>query len=52
MRSQPFVITARNKRKLEKVVGRPAAVEIAGQPKDLQRLLRAAEAAATSASAE
>lgn len=52
LQSQPFVITTRNKRNLEKVVGRTAAVEIAGQPEDLQRLLRAVEAAGMSASAK
>lgn len=52
LRSRPFVITTRNKRKLEEVVGRTAAVEIAGQPDDLRRLLRAVEAAGKSASAE
>ena len=40
LRSLPFVITTRNKRKLEQVVGRTSVVEIAGQPEDLRRLSR------------
>jgi CheY-like chemotaxis protein len=52
LQSQPFVITTRNKRKLEQAVGRTSVVEIAGQPEDLRRLLKAVEAAATSVSAE
>ena len=43
--------TTRNKRKLEQVVGRTSVVEIAGQPEDLRRLLKAVEAAGTSAPA-
>ena len=50
--SRPVVITTRNKRKLEQVVGRTSAGEIAGQPKDLRRLLKAVETAGRSASAE
>ena len=52
LRSLPFVITTRNKRKLEQVVGRTSVVEIAGQPEDLRRLLKAVEAAGTSAPAK
>jgi hypothetical protein len=52
LQSQPFVITKRNKRKLEQAVGRPSAMEIAGEPEDLRRLLKAVEAAGTAASAE
>jgi CheY-like chemotaxis protein len=52
LRSIPFVITTRNKRKLEQVVGRTSVVEIAGQPEDLRRLLKAVEAAGTSAKAK
>ncbi|HEY9462988.1 MAG TPA: response regulator [Vicinamibacterales bacterium] len=52
LRSIPFVITTRNKRKLEQVVGRTSVVEIAGQPEDLRRLLKAVEAAGTSAPAK
>ena len=50
LRSQRFVVTTRNKRKLEQVVGRTSVVEIAGQPEDLRRLLKAVETAGTSAS--
>ena len=50
LHSQPFVITTRNKRKLEQVVGRTSAVEIAGEPEDLRRLLKAVETAGLSAS--
>jgi CheY-like chemotaxis protein len=50
LQSQRFVITTRNKRKLEQVVGRTSVVEIAGQPEDLRRLLKAVEAAGASAS--
>ncbi len=50
LQSQPFVITTRNKRKLEQVVGRTSAVEIAGEPEDLRRLLKAVETAGLSAS--
>lgn len=50
LRSLPFVITTRNKRKLEEVVGHTSAIEIAGQPEDMRRLLRAVEAAGASAS--
>jgi CheY-like chemotaxis protein len=52
LRSIPFVITTRNKRKLEQVVSRTSVVEIAGQPEDLRRLLKAVEAAGTSAQAK
>jgi CheY-like chemotaxis protein len=52
LQAQPFVVTTRNKRKLEQVVGRTSAIEIAGQPEDLRRLLKAVEAAGTSAPAE
>jgi CheY-like chemotaxis protein len=52
LRSQSSVITRRNKRKLEQVVGRTSVVEIAGQPEDLRRLLKAVEAAGTSAPAK
>ena len=51
LQSQPFVITTRNKRKLEQVVGRTSAIEIAGQPADLRRLLKAVERAGMSAAA-
>jgi hypothetical protein len=37
---------------LEQVVGRTSVVEIAGQPEDLRRLLKAVEAAGTSAPAK
>ena len=50
LQSQPFVITTRNKRKLEQVIGATSAVEITGEPKDLRRLLKAVETAGTSAS--
>jgi CheY-like chemotaxis protein len=50
LQSQPFVITTRNKRKLEQAVGRTSAIEIAGEPEDLRRLLKAVETAGTSAS--
>lgn len=43
LQSQPFVITTRNKRKLEEAVGRTSAIEIAGQFDDLRRLLKAVE---------
>ena len=46
LRSQPFVVTTRNKRKLDEAVGRTSTIEIAGQPDDLRRLLKAVEAAA------
>jgi hypothetical protein len=52
LQAQPFVVTTRNKRKLEQVVGRTSAIEIAGQPEDLRRRLKAVEAAGTSAPAE
>jgi CheY-like chemotaxis protein len=50
LQSQPFVITTRNKRKLEEAVGRTSVIEIAGQPEDMRRLLKAVEAAGASAS--
>jgi hypothetical protein len=43
--------TTRNKRQLEQVVGRTSGVEIAGQPEDLRRMLKAVEAAGISAPA-
>ena len=50
LRSQPFVVTTRNKRQLDQVVGRISAIEIAGEPEDLRRLLGAVEIAGTSVS--
>jgi hypothetical protein len=44
-----MLFTTRNKRKLEQVAGRTSVVAIAGQPEDLRRLLKAVEAAGTSA---
>jgi hypothetical protein len=52
LQAQPFVVTTRNKRKLEQVVGRASAIEIVGQPEDLRRMLHAVEGAGTSAPAE
>lgn len=52
LQALPFVITTRNKRKLEEVVGRTSVIEIAGQPEDLRRLLKAVEAAGAVASGE
>ena len=51
LQSLPFVITTRNKRKLEEVVGRTSVIEIAGQPEDLRRLLKAVESAGAAAAA-
>jgi CheY-like chemotaxis protein len=45
LRSQAFVVTTRNKRKLQQAVGRTSTIEIAGEPDDLQRLLKAVEIA-------
>ena len=45
LHSQQFVVTTRNKRKLQQTVGPTSAIEIAGEPDDLQRLLKAVEAA-------
>ena len=44
LRSQPFVITTPDKRKLEEAVGPTAAIQV-GLKTDLHRLLRAIEAA-------
>ena len=52
LRSNRSAFTTRNKRKLEQVAGRTSVVEIAGQPEDLRRRLKAVEGAETSASAE
>jgi CheY-like chemotaxis protein len=46
LRSQPFVITTPNKRKLEQAVGPTPAFEIGGPDSDLRRILKAVEAAA------
>jgi CheY-like chemotaxis protein len=47
LRSQPFVITTPNKRKLERAVGaNTCAIEVAGLDTDLRRVLTAVEAAA------
>jgi CheY-like chemotaxis protein len=45
LRSQQFVVTTRNKRKLQQAVGRTSTLEITGAPDDLQRLLKAVETA-------
>lgn len=45
LRSQPFVITTPNKRKLDQAVGATSAIEI-GLDTDLRRVLKAVEAAA------
>ena len=47
LRSQAFVITTRNKQKLEQAVGRTTAIEVAGQSNELRHLLKAVEAAGT-----
>jgi len=45
LRSQPFVITTPNKRKLEQAVGPTSALEIGGREDDLRRVCKAVEAA-------
>ena len=45
LKSQPFVITTPNKRKLELAVGPTPAIEIAGRDADLRRVSKAVEAA-------
>lgn len=49
LQSQRFVITTRNQRRLEPVVGRTSVILIVGRPKDLRLLLKAVEAGAAAA---
>ena len=46
LRSQPFVITTPDKRRLEQAVGATPAIEIGARDTDLGRVLQAVEAAA------
>jgi hypothetical protein len=45
MPCQPFVITTRDKRRLERAVGATSAIEVSGRDADLRLLLEAVEAA-------